>query len=117
MESVFLDIRTRSSFANASQVTRENAVKQVIMWPANADIFGPVFACLRHKEYVTFRAQTTQKHVDVYVNCSQGGLPYERDGDARQKFWIKPLKETNLGVSQPFFDPSSWETSASREVT
>ena len=51
MESVFLDIRTRSSFANASQVTRENAVKQVIMWPANADIFSPVFACLRHKKY------------------------------------------------------------------
>ena len=69
MESVFLDIRTRSSFANASQVTRENAVKQVIMWPANADIFSPVFACLRHKEYVTFRAQTNWKH----VNCSPGG--------------------------------------------
>ena len=86
MESVFLDIRTRSSFANASQVTRENAVKQVIMWPANADIFSPVFACLRHKEYVTFRAQTNWKHVDVYVNCSRGGLPYERGGDARQKF-------------------------------
>ena len=30
-----------------------------------------------------------------------GGLPYERDGDARRKFWIKPLKETNLGVAQP----------------
>ena len=73
MESVFLDIRTRSSFANASQVTRENAVKQVIMWPANADIFSPVFACLRHKEYVTFLAQTNWKHVDVYINCSPGG--------------------------------------------
>ena len=34
-----------------------------------------------------------------------GGLPYERDGDDRRKFWIKPLKETNLGVAQPFFDP------------
>ena len=28
---------------------------------------------------------------------------YERDGDASRKFWIKPLKETNLGVAQPFF--------------
>ena len=34
-----------------------------------------------------------------------GGLPYERGGDARQNFWIKPLKETNLGVAQPFFEP------------
>ena len=55
MESVFLDIRTRSSFANASLVTRENAAKQVIMWPANADISSPVFAWLHHKEYFSGR--------------------------------------------------------------
>ena len=30
---------------------------------------------------------------------------YERGGDARQKFWIKPLKETGLGVAQAFFEP------------
>ena len=30
---------------------------------------------------------------------SWGELPYERGGDARQKFWIKFLKETNLGVA------------------
>ena len=30
---------------------------------------------------------------------------YERGGDARRKFWIKPLKETDLGVAQAFFDP------------
>ena len=30
---------------------------------------------------------------------------YERGGDACQKFWIKPLKETDLGVAQAFFDP------------
>ena len=30
---------------------------------------------------------------------------YERGGDARWKFWIKPLKETDLGVAQAFFDP------------
>ena len=30
-----------------------------------------------------------------------GGL----DSDARRKFWIKPLKEIDLGVAQAFFDP------------
>ena len=34
-----------------------------------------------------------------------GGLPYERGGDARWKFGIKPLTERNLIVAQPFFDP------------
>ena len=29
----------------------------------------------------------------------------ERGGDACRKFWIKPPKETNLGVGQPFFWP------------
>ena len=26
-------------------------------------------------------------------------------GDAPRKFWIKPRKETDLGVAQAFFDP------------
>ena len=30
---------------------------------------------------------------------------YEKGGDARQKFWIKPLKETDLGVAQAFLTP------------
>ena len=30
---------------------------------------------------------------------------YERCGDAHLKFWIKPLKETDMGVAQAFFDP------------
>ena len=34
-----------------------------------------------------------------------GGSAYERGGDARRRFWIKPLKETDLGVAQAFFDP------------
>ena len=34
-----------------------------------------------------------------------GGLPYERDGDARRKIRMKTLKETNLGVAQALFDP------------
>ena len=36
---------------------------------------------------------------------SPGGIPYKRGGDARRTIWIKPLKEINLGVAQPFFDP------------
>ena len=55
MQSVSLDTRTRGFFANASLVTRENSAKQVIMWPANADIFSLVFACLRRKEYFSGR--------------------------------------------------------------
>ena len=34
-----------------------------------------------------------------------GGLPYERGGDVRRKFWIKPPKETNLGVALAFLTP------------
>ena len=30
---------------------------------------------------------------------------YERGGDVRWEFWIKPLKETDLGGAQAFFDP------------
>ena len=31
-----------------------------------------------------------------------GDSAYERGGEARRKFWIKPLKETDLGVAQAF---------------
>ena len=34
-----------------------------------------------------------------------GDCAYERGGDASRKFWIKLLKETDLGVAQAFFDP------------
>ena len=34
-----------------------------------------------------------------------GDSAYEWGGDARRKFWIKPLKEIDLGVAQAFFDP------------
>ena len=34
-----------------------------------------------------------------------GDSAYERGGDARRKFWIKPLKETDLGVVQTFLWP------------
>ena len=32
-------------------------------------------------------------------------MPYKKARDARRKFYIKPLKETNLVVAQAFFDP------------
>ena len=35
----------------------------------------------------------------------RGDSAYERGGDARRKLWIKPLKETDLGVTQAFFEP------------
>ena len=34
-----------------------------------------------------------------------GDSAYEKGGDARRKFWIKPPKGTDLGVAQAFFDP------------
>ena len=34
-----------------------------------------------------------------------GDSAYERGGEDRRKFWIKPLKETDLGLAQAFFDP------------
>ena len=38
------------------------------------------------------------------ISAGGGGeLPYEKDGDARRKIRIKPLKETNLGVAQALF--------------
>ena len=38
--------------------------------------------------------------LDINHITSRGGdSAYERGGDARRKFWIKPLKETDLGVA------------------
>ena len=34
-----------------------------------------------------------------------GDSAFGRGRDAHRKFWIKPLKETDLGVAQTFFDP------------
>ena len=39
------------------------------------------------------------------VDRGGGNTAYERGGNARQKFCIKPLKETDLGMAQAFFDP------------
>ena len=43
--------------------------------------------------------------LNAITNPQGGDSAYERGVDDRQKFWIKPLKETDLGVAQAFFDP------------
>ena len=66
----------------------------------------------RQKPQATTTTTATLKNVNktwtnnVYNNHRnhiRGGLPYETGGDARGEFWIKPQKETNLGVAQPFW--------------
>ena len=55
-----------------------------------------------------FRSQPKKKLIlcPASVNFSgEGGLSCERGGDACWKFGIKPPKETNLGVAQPFLSP------------
>ena len=42
------------------------------------------------------------------------GPPYEKAGDALRKIWIKPLKETKLGVARALFDP--WKTPLKLEL-
>ena len=41
----------------------------------------------------------------LHLGGGGGDFACERGGDARQKFWIKPLKETDLGGAQAFFEP------------
>ena len=49
-------------------------------------------------------AMTSSKR-QTWPGGGGGDSAYERGGDARRKFWIKHLKETDLGVAQAFFDP------------
>ena len=41
----------------------------------------------------------------VVLLVTPGVSAYERGEDARRKFWIKPLKETDPGVAQAFLTP------------
>ena len=44
--------------------------------------------------------------VVLLVTPGGGGTPHMKGGkDACQKFWIKPLKETDPGVAQAFLTP------------
>ena len=44
-------------------------------------------------------------HKNVRKIFPGGDSVYERGGDARRKFWIKPLKETDLEGAQAFLTP------------
>ena len=46
------------------------------------------------------RSQGKKQFVMQLIIGPGGELPCERGGDGRRKFWIKPLKETNLDVAQ-----------------
>ena len=39
------------------------------------------------------------------LNPQEGDSRYVKGGAAHRKFWIKPLKETDVDVAQVFFDP------------
>ena len=55
--------------------------------------------------YSSLKDLPSHSHGHFATGAGGGGSAYERDGDARGKFWIKPLKETDLGVAQAFLDP------------
>ena len=55
--------------------------------------------CVKHHSTVIYP-------VDSIIPGGGGDSAYEQQGgDARWKFWMKPLKETDLRVAQAFFDP------------
>ena len=72
----------------------------------NALNLSPYTAISRQKVV----GKSARDNLNHYCGCSivtrEGGgdSTYKRGGDARRKFWIKPLKETDLGVAQAFFD-------------
>ena len=45
------------------------------------------------------------KWIIIDVEARKGDSAYERGGDDRRKFWIKPRKDTDLSVAQAFFWP------------
>ena len=54
------------------------------------------------------KAGSLSINYDPYKYPGGGGVgvsAYERGGDAHRKFRIEPLKETDLGGAQAFFDP------------
>ena len=64
--------------------------------------------CLKHETKVEITQQIKKENkLKTWATDAGGGgdSAYERGGDARRKIWIKPLKETDLGVVQAFFDP------------
>ena len=51
------------------------------------------------------RHETVVSPTNVIIPGGGEDSAYDKGGDARRKFLIKPLKETDLGVAQAFFDP------------
>ena len=51
------------------------------------------------------RHETVVSPTNVIIPGGGGDSAYDKGGDARRKILIKPLKETDLGVAQAFFDP------------
>ena len=56
-----------------------------------------------------WKEETTKSPKNFDLDSRGGGRDsaYERGGDGRRKFGMKPLKETNLGVAQPFLTRKS----------
>ena len=60
----------------------------------------------RNRAKITVIVCEQKPHQVWFSYKSPGGdSAYEGGGDARRKFWIKSLKETDLGVAQAFFYP------------
>ena len=65
------------------------------------------FISLSHSRLL---AMTDARSCSLSINYAPykypgGDSAYERGGDAHRKFWIEPLKESDLGGVQAFFDP------------
>ena len=87
----------------------------------NVDVVSVfVFCCIarrgvgcgkyKYSSYKSFRSLPTVVFIRSISNTARycfaregGDSAYERDGNARRKFRIKPLKETDLGVAHAFF--------------
>ena len=65
-----------------------------------SNIFESLLLILVMSSLVTYHLQLVGRSIN-----SRGDSAYETGGDARRKFGIKVLKETDLGVAQAFFDP------------
>ena len=60
------------------------------------------FLCFFHHSSCRKDQFTDRADPHWFVARGGGDSAYERGGDARRKFWIKPLKQTDLGVAQAF---------------